>query len=127
MRNDDTTFYSYIRGLDGRLESADPIRWCGRLVPRPVPDTRKDESAGSLVSLLRWYRRIMKGLNRAQRRTFLLLLLGWTPEDIAQADGVRRAAIYFRIRGKDGCGGLVARSPYAAFWWESKRKRNQYE
>src|SRR5882724_4149147 len=116
MHDDDQNerYYSYVQGPDG-IEPADSIRQCGRLVPRYIPESRNDTAASTtLVDLLQFYREIMHGLNRLQRRTFLLLLLGWTPEDIARVFGSSREAVYSRIRGRDGNGGLVGRNDYAA-------------
>lgn len=129
MNDDDDklTYYGYVQGLAG-LEPADLVRQCGKLVPRHVPESRKDATPSSrFIDLLQFYREIMYGLNRLQRRTFLLLLLGWTPEDLARFFGTSRESIYSRIRGRDGNGGIVGRNEYAAYWWKRKKKINQYE
>jgi hypothetical protein len=124
--DDDSKFYRYVRGLNG-LEPVDSIRRCGKLVPRYEPESRKDDAtSGRLIDLLGTYREIMYGLTRLQRRTFLLLLLGWTLEDVATFFGVSREAIYSRIRGRDGHSGMT-RNDYVAYWWKRKRKVNQHE
>lgn len=125
---DDAKFYAYIRRLDGRLEPADPIRRCGKLVPRHEPESRKEDTQPRpLRSVLKVYRHVMSGLNRRQRRTFLLLLFGWTPEDVARSFGVSRPAIYARIRGRGGRGGMIARNAFVSDWWDARGKTNQYE
>jgi len=124
---DDHKFHSYIRGHGGALELADCIRRCGRLVPRHEPESRREgPSSRRLADLLEFCREITYGLNTLQRRTFLRLLLG-TLEDTANSFGISRAAVYSRIRGRDGNGGMIAQNEYVRIWWTGRKKTNQYE
>jgi hypothetical protein len=64
-------------------------------------------------------------LTPTERRTFLQLLEGRSIPDIARDEGVSHVAIYVRIRGKDGQGGMAAKNPYVGMWWELRQQRTR--
>ncbi len=110
------------------IEKAEFVRRCGKIVPRYVPESsREDPQPLSFAERLKLYHEIMHGLSRIQRQTFILLLLGWQPEEIAHWFAISRPAIYYRIRGRDGNGGLVGANDYASYWWRHKNKVNQHK
>lgn len=61
-------------------------------------------------------------LTALERKTWLQILGGHTIADIARDQRVSRAALYIRIRGKDGTGGMVAKNPFVCVWWELRRQ-----
>jgi hypothetical protein len=126
--SDETTYYRYIRRLDGSLEAIDFVKQGDRLVPRFTPESRKEEPTRRIADFLRFYREIMYGLSRPERRTWLTLLMGSTIEDLALSEGVSRPAIYARIRGNKGRGGMIRKNVFVLAWWlVGKKKRNQHE
>ena len=58
------------------------------------------------------------GLNNVQRHTWLRIMDDWTVHEIAKDEGVTHPAIYCRLRGKDGTGGMVAKNRFVWFWWQ---------
>lgn len=120
---DETTFYRYARTLDGKLEPVDVVRHNGRLVPRFAPTIAESPSTNS-TDLKRLVREVMYGLNRTERRTWLLLLLGLPILEVACKEKVSRAAIYERIRGNSkGQGGMIRKNDYVEIWWRNQRKK----
>ena len=76
----------------------------------------------------RLVREVMYGLNRTERRTWLLLLLGLPILEVACKEKVSRAAIYERIRGNSkGQGGMIRKNDYVEIWWRNQRKKNNNE
>jgi hypothetical protein len=66
----------------------------------------------------------MYNLNRTERRTWILLLLGQSIVEIARKEGISRAAIYERIRGNfQGQGGMIRKNDYVHIWWRDQRKK----
>lgn len=59
----------------------------------------------------------LENLNATQSRTFDQILQGKSISAIAEAEGVSRAAIYSRIRGSHGRGGMIRRNLWAFLWW----------
>ncbi len=126
--DDETTYFRYIRTLDGRLEPVDVARHNGRLIARFSPahtDPEGTRAAGS--DFRRLIREVMYALNRTERRTWGLLLLGNSIVEVARAERVSRAAIYERIRGSKGCGGMIRKNDYVRIWWRNQRKGTTYE
>jgi hypothetical protein len=122
---DETTYYRYCRTLEGKLEPVDYVRHNGRLVPRFVPDA-DDPPAKDRSDLKRLLREVMYGLNRTERRTWLLLLLGNSILEVACKEKVSRTAIYERIRGNaHGHGGMIRKNDYVWIWWRDQRKKNK--
>jgi hypothetical protein len=128
-KDDETTYFRYVRTLDGRLESVDVGRRNGRLVPRiPREITEHGFNRAGNPDLRELLREVMYGLNRKERRTWLLLLLGNSILDIATRERVSRTAIYERIRGNSqGHGGMIRKNDYVAIWWRNQPKRNRHE
>ena len=67
----------------------------------------------------------MYGLNRIERRTWLMLLLGESITQIADREKRSRSAIYHRIRGNSkGQGGMIRKNDYVRIWWRDQRKHH---
>jgi hypothetical protein len=60
-------------------------------------------------------------LNETERRTWLRIIDGRSILDIADEEGVSRAAIYDRIKR------MVKKNSYCAIWWRLKNKVNQHK
>jgi hypothetical protein len=57
------------------------------------------------------------GLNETERRTWIKIIYGQTLLDIAKDEGVRRTAVYSRIRGSRKSKGMIHKNFYVARWW----------
>lgn len=110
------------RNLSGSVVPADTYKRNGWRVPRyqprdiDTPNTHPENDTHILGVL-------SAGLNSLERRTWWRILDGWSIGAIADADGVKRAAVYYRIRGSGskGSGGMVAKNPWVARWWHARR------
>ena len=120
---DETRYFRYIRTFAGRLEPVDFARRNGRLVPNFSPEhTEADPGQGVRSDLKPLLRELMYALNRTERRTWLLLLLGYSIVEIARKERVSRPAIYARIRGnRKKQGGMIRKNEYVAIWWRNQR------
>lgn len=119
----ETTYFRYIRTLEGNLEPIDVVRQNGRCVPRFSPATLSGSQDKPPSEFIPLYREIMYGLSRLERRTWLPLLFGRSVEEVAQSQGVSRAAIYARIRGNSKHqGGMIRKNDYVAIWWRTQRR-----
>jgi len=119
-----TLYFRSCRTLEGQLEPVDLARRNGRLTPRFPPScTEPNLDSKNVSDLKRLLREVMYSLSRIERRTWLLLLLGYSILDIAEHEKVTRVAIYERIRGNSkGQGGMIRKNDYVAIWW---RRRGQ--
>jgi hypothetical protein len=124
----DVLFFQASSGLDGAPERIQIGRRNGRTCPMFHPDwtlprflqaAPEDEIDMELVD------EVSINLTPLERRTWLQILEGRTIPDIARDQGVSHAAIYSRIRGKDGHGGMAARNPYVGAWWELRQQRTK--
>src|SRR5262249_43005650 len=111
---------------DGHHEPVNFARRNGRWAPtfslrctEPQPLSADPSEFRELV------RELMYGLNRTERRTWRLLLLGYSILDTAAHEHVSRTAIYERIRGNARKhGGMVKKNDYVRIWWE--RRNNEH-
>jgi len=125
---DETTYYRYVRTLDGSLQPADTIRQSGQDVLRFVPESRQESETGCLADFLEFYRILMYNLSQAERRIWLSLLRGRTMDEVARAEGIKRSAVYARIRGNRGRGGMIRKNWFVLAWWlAGKNKVNQHK
>lgn len=60
----------------------------------------------------------LANLNPTQARTFEQILSGKSISAIAEEEGVSRSAIYSRIRGSHGRGGMIHKNLWALLWWK---------
>lgn len=123
----DVFAYEACAGIDGQIHRIPfgrrnrqrfPLfhpNWCTQI---PTPSLESTENALTIEELCHH-------LNRLERRTWLQILNRRSILEIAEQEGVTRAAIYWRIRGKNGFGGMVAKNPYVARWWKV-RKQNKH-
>jgi hypothetical protein len=109
-----------IRNLHGEVLPADTYKRNGRPLFRYDRDgfeaVRSHTDNGAKV-----LRVLSRGLTKIERRTWWRILDGWSIDAIAEADGVRRAAIYARIRGTRGTGGMVRKNAWVARWWNRRQ------
>jgi Putative helix-turn-helix protein, YlxM / p13 like len=119
----ETSYYRYVRRLDGGLEPVDFARRNGRLVPRFHPSVtepeiqRQGEESDEYKELVT---EVSQDLNEIERSTWLKILDERSIVEIAEEDGVTRAAVYDRIRR------MVKKNDYVAIWWRLKNKVNQH-
>lgn len=112
------------RGLDGAPLAFDIIRRNG--VPALAYRRSWDAAAsppptGELSFAFRLS--VLAGLTPCERRTWRRLLDAWPVETIPRADGVSRAAVYARIRGTRGGGGMVRKNPWVRRWWQTRHQQ----
>jgi len=117
----EVSYFRYCRKIDGTLEPVDVAKRNDRLVPRfhpsvTEPELQTDPEESSDYREL--IEEVSQNLNALERRTWLRLLDGRSVLDIAAEDGVSRAAIYERIRGRSKSqGGMIGKNPYCLIWW----------
>jgi DNA-directed RNA polymerase specialized sigma24 family protein len=119
----ETSYFRYVRRLDGTLEPVDLARRNGRLAPRFHPSVTEPEmqSTGEESPEYReLVEEVSRSLNEIERRTWLKILDGRSILDIADEEGVSRAAIYDRISR------MVSKNAYCQIWWRHKNKTNQH-
>lgn len=120
-RLNETTEFRQWRTLDGSAEPVDLIRRNKQLVPRYSPAVTEPPAVdrGELKRLLR---EVMYELTPCERRTWLLLMLGFSIVETARKERVSRTAIYERIRGNSkGQGGMIRKNDYVRIWWERRK------
>lgn len=117
--DDSAARFQAFRNLHGIVVPADTYKRNGQRVLRYQPQTidMSTTDNGSDAGVLRV---LSAGLNAIERRTWWRILDGWSLPAIAEADHVSRAAIYCRIRGTNGHGGMVRKNRWVALWWEAR-------
>jgi hypothetical protein len=121
-------FFQTASGLDGRSREVQIGRRNRQPVPLfhpnwAVPDILQGDQEEQLdMELLD---EVAINLTPVERQTWRQILDGRTIPDIARDQGVSHAAIYIRIRGKDGTGGMVSRNPYVRRWWRTRQERHK--
>src|SRR5262249_3536334 len=117
----ETVQFRQWRRLDGSTEPVDLIRRNKCLVPRYAP-LACEPPAVDRSELKRLLRELMYNLTRCERRTWLLLLRGFSIVDTARKERRSRTAIYERIRGnKKGQGGMLRKNDYVRIWWDRRK------
>jgi hypothetical protein len=129
MDNDvgDILYFEACSGLDGTQQPVQIGRRNGRRSPLFHPDwtsavfppkssAKRDRKLPDAIFI---------NLTALERQTWLQIVRGSTIAEIARAEGVSRTAIYTRIRGKDGHGGMAARNAYVGVWWELRQQRTK--
>jgi hypothetical protein len=121
MPHDDSALhFRGVRNLHGEALPTDTYKRNGTLTLRY--DLQGIETPLGHSSDGSWVLRVLSaGLNAVERRTWWRILDGWSIEAIADADGVTRAAIYCRIRGARGRGGMVSKNVWVAEWWNRRQ------
>ncbi|MEN6537895.1 MAG: hypothetical protein ABFD89_29865 [Bryobacteraceae bacterium] len=67
---------------------------------------------------------LCENLNRDERRIWMRLMDGCSLRELAREEGVSRSALYFRLRGRRGRGGMIAKNRYVAAWWAQCQERH---
>jgi hypothetical protein len=114
----DVTEYGLYSSLEGQRQTASVMRRGSKRVITfstrqfaPESAERNDEQPARALPGL------FLNLNEVQRRTWKLFLLGSTVAAVARAERVSRQAIYERVRGKNGRGGMIEKNFWVCFWW----------
>ena len=125
MKDDETTYFRRCRDITGQIEPVGVFLRNGKPAPSFSPHLTEPDRHPRSRELRELLRELMYGLNRKERRTWLLLLLGVSVIDIAQRERVSRAAIYERIRGNSkGQGGMIRKNDYVHIWWRDQRNKS---
>lgn len=125
----DTLRFQSCCSLDGHVHRVGLARRNNRTVPILGPDwssfepETQEEADNQYMNELR--KELSINLNRIERRTWQQIIDGSSILEIARAERRSRTAIYARIRGSDGLGGMVAKNPYVALWWCLRLKQQQ--
>ena len=61
-------------------------------------------------------------LNDIESRTWRQVLMGMSLSTIAREERVSRQAIYSRIAGTHGYGGMVSKNFWVLLWWRCRQK-----
>jgi hypothetical protein len=120
--NETSKFHRYRR-IDGAIEPVNLIRR-NRIPEMQFPPAGFEfplyieaEESPEYKELLD---EVCQNLNYVERRTWLKIIDGRSILEIADEEGVRRQAIYSRIKG------MVRKNDYCAIWWRLKKKVNQH-
>jgi len=107
--------------LDGRREQVSVGKRNGRLMILLTPDWSEGGPERSLS--FPWLNdpRYYVNLNEIERRTWRQVLSAFSISAIACQEGVSRQAIYARIEGKNGRGGMLAKNFYVLIWWLARQ------
>ena len=121
----------WVRSCSGIEGGSEPLQ-IGRRNSRAVPlmhpkwispDFLQQQPAEEIdVALLE---NICRNLSPLERQTWLSILDGRSIPDIARDHGVTHVAVYERIRGKKGHGGMIRKNPYVRRWWEVRQRRRK--
>lgn len=118
VTTDEITFQAY-RTLDGSVRHTTRIRrngyWTLQFDPEPASDASADPDHPVFADVPT--ENLVRNLTATQRRTWLRILAGRSISDIAEEENRSREAIYERIRGKNGDGGMAARNSWVCLWW----------
>jgi hypothetical protein len=120
--DDDILHFHCCRDFDGSIRPVDLYRRNGRLA---VCVHRVTSDAGPVDAedpFIRHRTVLAAGLTAIEERTWHRLVSGWSIDVIAAAEGVSRAAIYARIRGSHGTGGMVHKNAWVAHWWQRRQR-----
>jgi DNA-binding CsgD family transcriptional regulator len=115
---DDLFTFQLYRTFTGAIAMADVYRRNGRLAVTfrdadTLPDDRDPFTR---------YREILSAnLTAVEERTWRRLLSGRSIAAIAEEEGVKRSAIYARIRGSGGKGGMIRKNVWVARWWTRRQ------
>lgn len=123
--NDDVFTCQRYRTLTGSIQSVPIYRRNGRIAanfrPADTTSSQTDPSDDHAQHGAKVLRALSAGLTRLERRTWWRILDGWSVDAIADADGVSRTAIYCRIRGKHGNGGMASKNTWVSEWWARRQ------
>jgi hypothetical protein len=119
--NDDILTFQRYRTLSGSIQAVDVYRRNGRRAANFRP-AAADAPAADAPDVFSEYRDLLAAnLTPIEERTWRGLLGGRSISSIAEEEGVKRAAIYARIRGSGGTGGMVRKNPWVARWWRRRQ------
>lgn len=123
--------FQCCRNLDGSLHLIDLYRRNGVWVPNFSKATNlflPDLPEATAIIKPTRIRGLFQNLTKVERRTWRRILNCHSISEIAEAEGVSRAAVYERIRGNSkGKGGMVAKNPWVRKWWELRSRKYNHE
>jgi len=124
----DALQFRHYRSVDGRVRPLDVIRRNSKLVPQfSAADLQFPDKEPSAVCTCRELPGKFLNLTPVQARTWEQILAGKTISDIARNERVSRAAIYQRIRGSSGRGGMTRRNLWVFIWWKFLQEQQSHE
>jgi hypothetical protein len=109
--------------LDGATHDVSFYRQNGRLVPRIDPalltfPSLEPEASNDYAELVE---EVCQNLTVIERRTWLLILDGWSISRIAEEEQVSRPAVYSRLRS------MARRNPYVPIWWRLRQNNHSHD
>lgn len=117
----DVLIYHQYRTLHGSIRTIDVYRRNGRSAASFGPLDVEDPAARTLDVFTLYRDTLAANLTPVEERTWRRLLNGRSVAAIAEEDGVKRPAIYARIRGSRGRGGMVRKNAWVAHWWQRRQ------
>lgn len=120
--DDDILTFQLYRTLSGSIRPADVYRRNGRRAMSVRP-TEDDTNPPDRADAFTRHRAVLAAnLTPTEARTWHRLLSGRSIAAIAAEEGVKRAAIYARIRGTRGKGGMVRKNRWVRAWWARRQR-----
>ena len=119
----EAVFYQRYSDLTGTTQVLQMGKRNGQRVPVLGPEcTEVGESEDEAADTEELREELCYGLNETERRTWLKIINGQSVLDIARDEGIKRAAIYSRIRGSKRSQGMIHKNFYVARWWQLRQK-----
>ena len=118
-QTEDTTYFRYCRMLDGALVAVDIARRNGRRVPLFSPSVihyPQPTETYPATCVRQQDCRYYVNLNDVERRTWRQILAAIPIGTIARNEGVSRQAIYARLLGRRGYGGMIGKNYWVLIW-----------
>jgi hypothetical protein len=116
-------FFRRFSDFQGKEQTIQMGRRNGQRVPLLAPSvTEVEEQGRDETETLELQDELCYDLNPVERRTWLKIIFGQSLLDIAKDEGVKRPAIYSRIRGSKKSRGMIHKNFYVARWWELRQK-----
>jgi|SRR5581483_7517818 len=135
-QENETTYYRYCRAINGDLVPLNTARRNGTVVPLFEPSALEYEASATtkpepaIAKARQSDSRYFVNLNSVERRTWWQILGAIPVGAIARNEGVSRQAIYSRILGRGGYGGMIAKNYWVLIWciarglYPPKRRRS---
>jgi len=121
----ETTYYRYVRALDGQLVPIDTVKQNGKVIPlfpREVVDPYYLPGDAESPDYRELVEEVCQRLNQLERRRWLLAIRDWRSiTQIAEIEGRSRQAIIDCFRR------MARKNPYVGIWRQNKNQKNQYE
>lgn len=123
----DVVKFRLYRSFNGSFSPLDVVRRNRKVVPSFRPRSFEPGSEPDLHPRRNQLPARLLNLTPIQARTFDHILKGKSIAEIAREEGVSRSAIYQRIKGTRGRGGMISKNPWAYIWWVLQLGHDDYE